>query len=58
LGCRDNNAEEDSIYALFSSNKIFAFQSYDLPHNQKAFAALNEKNYFFAAKKKKHNRDN
>ena len=40
LCCGDNNGEEDLIYALFLSNKIFPFQSYDLPHNQKAFAAF------------------
>ena len=52
LGRRDNNTEEDSIYALFLSNKIFSFESYDLYHNQKVFAAFDETDHFFTAEQK------
>jgi len=65
LGRTDNNVKEDAIYALFPSNEIFAFQSYDLPQNQKVFAAFDDNfdnipfhgrishnSHFFTAEKK------
>jgi hypothetical protein len=52
LGRRNNNTEDDSIYALFLSNKIFAFKSCDLPHNKNIFTAFDETDHFFTAEKK------
>jgi len=64
LGCRDNNTEENSFYALSLSNKLFLFESYILPQNREVFVAFDDNfdndgftgtfpGYFFAAEKKR-----
>jgi len=52
LGRNENN-DEDSIYALFPGNTIFAFQSYNLSNNKKAFAASDKKSHYFLVAEKK-----
>jgi len=55
LGSRHNSTEEDLIYALFSSNKIFSLESHVLTNYQKVFAAFDETDdsFFVAAPVKK-----
>ena len=49
---RPYNTEDGSIYALFSSNTIYSFDSYDLPHNRNIFAAFDlYSEHFLAAEK-------
>lgn len=45
LGRKNSNTEEDSVYALFSSNKIYPFRSYDVSNTQKTFVAFEENLY-------------
>jgi len=52
----DKTIDENSICALFLSNKIFLLKSYILPKNQEVFAAYDESDdMFFVALKKSQN---
>jgi hypothetical protein len=43
----DKNINEDSIFAFFSSNKIFSLETYVLQNNENVYAGFDEENEMF-----------